>query len=586
MDFKKRLPTRIDTHLYLSPKLAATFVTLLAISYGSTAVAAPADQQAAERQAQELQRQAQERANQQYEQDRQSARESIQLDAIAPPTKAITPNEQCWNIQTIAFKGVTLLDPDDLQDLQNAFSNTCIGISGIESLLGQVTARYIEQGYITARAYLPEQDLSSGTLIIEVLEGQIEGYLINGDKDSISLNNVAPGEVGQPFNLRDLEQTLDQINRLASNNASFQLLPGDLAGGSKVLITNVPSKPWNIQLKADNHGSASTGKEQLGVTYSYDNPLGLNDFISVTHRRAPDYLSNSKMSFSNSLTYVVPYRYSTFNVAYSDSEYISPFLAPSGSVLTTDGYSQQFSFGWDYLAYRDQNTRFKLTSLLTQKTSKHYLEDILLEVSSRSLTVLDTGISLEKYTPSGSYSLQVGHSLGLPSLGALRDPENIPNESPHAQFSKWTLGASLNHNFTVFNQPFSWSSQISGQYANEVLYGSEQLSIGSLYTVRGFTNNSIFGDHGIYIRNDLSTVFPLEIQGAKSHIRPYIGFDAGWVDSWNSDVPDGTINGMAFGISGAIGPVRFDLVHSVPLKQPSHVSKEDATTLLQINLSI
>lgn len=91
MDFKKRLPTRIDTHLYLSPKLAATFVTLLAISYGSTAVAAPADQQAAERQAQELQRQAQERANQQYEQDRQSARESIQLDAIAHPPKPSPP---------------------------------------------------------------------------------------------------------------------------------------------------------------------------------------------------------------------------------------------------------------------------------------------------------------------------------------------------------------------------------------------------------------------------------------------------------------------------------------------------------------
>ena len=34
---------------------------------------------------------------------------------------------------------------------------------------------YIDRGYVTSRAYLPQQDLSSGELRVIVVEGRLEG---------------------------------------------------------------------------------------------------------------------------------------------------------------------------------------------------------------------------------------------------------------------------------------------------------------------------------------------------------------------------------------------------------------------------
>ena len=77
------------------------------------------------------------------------------------------------------------------------------------------------------RAYLPQQDLSGGRLEIVVIEGKVSAIEVeDGDQQSISLGNVAPFIEGKALNLRDLEQALDQINRLASNSATVDTLHG------------------------------------------------------------------------------------------------------------------------------------------------------------------------------------------------------------------------------------------------------------------------------------------------------------------------------------------------------------------------
>jgi hemolysin activation/secretion protein len=73
-----------------------------------------------------------------------------------------------------------------------------------------------------------------------------------------------PGKVGEALNLREVEQLVDQLNRLPSKQAQMELTPGTQIGGSEVVVKNTPQKPWRASLSRNNDGQKSTGEQQWG----------------------------------------------------------------------------------------------------------------------------------------------------------------------------------------------------------------------------------------------------------------------------------------------------------------------------------
>jgi hemolysin activation/secretion protein len=455
-------------------------------------------------------------------------------------------------------------------------------------LLADLTNAYISAGYATVRAYLPQQDLSGGTLKVLVIEGRVEKILIeDGGNNSISIGNVAPGIGGKPLNLRDFEQALDQVNRLASNNATFDIQPGSETGDSIVVIGNQPTRTYRGNLSYDNQGSVATGQEQTGVNISWDSPLGLNDFVSLTHRRATPYDRQGASSWSNSLNYILPYGYSTLVVALSNSAYTSAFTAPSGSVLHSRGTSEQMSMRLDRTVYRNQSDRWNIAASVTAKDSKSYLEDVFLAVSSRRLSVLDLDSSYTTRFVGGVLTLDLGYAHGLKLFHALEDAENLPSGAPKAQFDKWKFGLSYMLPFKAADLDWTLNSALVGQKAGDVLYGSEQISIGGIYTVRGFVKNTLAGDSGFYWRNDLSFRVPFNLPSEiSSMLRPYIALDHGYVKNRIDSVPNGSLTGSAVGFSLSVGKVSFDLFSTHPLRQPEFMRHEGNSTFLRVNLSL
>src|SRR3546814_18044191 len=139
----------------------------------------------------------------------------------------------------------------------------CVEVDEIGRLLGEVTKAYIDRGYATTRAYLPEQDLSSGRLRIEVVEGRISRIEVDGSGVFVPGAFLYPD--GDRLNLRRLEQGLDQINRLSSNNATLDIQPGDRPGERVVVIHNHPTRRIYPTLSADNLGSRSPGRHTLAL---------------------------------------------------------------------------------------------------------------------------------------------------------------------------------------------------------------------------------------------------------------------------------------------------------------------------------
>ena len=166
---------------------------------------------------------------------------------LATPLAAQT----CVDVQEVELTGVSLLSE---ADLQAGFAGQlgCIGLEGLNALLESVTLAYVDAGYIAARAYLPEQDISDGSLTISVIEGSVSDIAItqNGLPAPLRAATAFPGMVGRPLELRRLEQGLAQINRLPSSDATSQLVPGGESGESIVAVEVVQGRPWSASIIA------------------------------------------------------------------------------------------------------------------------------------------------------------------------------------------------------------------------------------------------------------------------------------------------------------------------------------------------
>ncbi len=578
---------KIEPHIARVFPRIALLVLILCIGVPAFAQS-QADFQEAARQVEQLQREAREQIQRDVESalppDR--APSGIDTRSLLPKVDASAAGAGCREIREIVISGAPNLPDAVREHITRTFSGRCLGVVEIEQILGEVTQYYIKHGLITTRAYLPQQDISSGKLEILVLEGVIGKIIIqDGGSNSIG-SNAFPTSDGDLLNLRDLEQGIDQINKLSSNNARMEIQPGDKAGESVVVINNSPGVPFHASLSADNHGSASTGKNQIGVALTADRLLGLNELLLFTHRESRPHDRARKYSGSNSLNFVVPFGYSTLSLSLSRSEYVSTLRTLSGLELKSNGRSAIDSVGLDRVLYRNQSARWSVAGLLSTKSSRNFLADQFLSVSSRDLTTLDLDTSVTTFFMGGMTMLGLGYSQGLRLAGALDDPNGLPNDAPRAQFKKYRYTFYYSKPFQLAGSRFTFSSSFMGQHAVTTLYGSEQIGIGGNSSVRGFVNNTLSGDSGYYIRNELSVHPTLSIGNHSLPMRVFAGLDTGAVRSRAAGVPEGRLTGMAIGVSAAFKGGTVEIFTGRPLHAPEFFRLESPQTWIRLSYSL
>lgn len=580
--FRKSLP-----RLAGRPARVASLVLLIGAQLPVHAQTA-ADRAEAARQADILQRQQQQRQQRDIESALPPERAPAGIDTreLQPRVDASAAGKKCHEISIVRIDGAPNLSPQVREQIVRDYSNRCLGVVEIEQILAEITRDYISRGYITTRAYLPQQDLSRGTLEILVLEGVVDKILLeDGGSDSIRLGGVFPAERSL-LNLRDFEQGIEQVNKLSSNNATMDVQPGAAPGASTVVIRNTPRTPFHASLSVDNQGSESTGRHQIGVTVTADRLLKLNELLLVTHRRSHPHDEERQFSESDSVSAIIPFRYTTLSLSMNRARYTSTLVAPSGLDLQFKGKSATDSLKVEHIAYRDQATRVTLSSTLTMKDSKSWLAGQFLAVSSRLLTVLDVDSSLTTGFAGGVFGFDLGMAKGLKLGGALRDPDGLPALAPRAQFDKLKLGMNYMIPFQLAGKDFSFSSQFSAQHSWDTLYGSEQMLVGGIYSVRGYVRNTLSGDNGYSLRNELSMRHNLMLGAERVGLRFYGALDVGKVTNRVPDVPSGRLTGMAIGVSANWRGGSLDIFNARALSMPSFFQREAPQTWVRVNYAI
>ncbi|EHM9031041.1 hemagglutinin repeat-containing protein, partial [Escherichia coli] len=173
----------------------------------------------------------------------------------------------CFQIKQTELKGADALPHWlPLQKIANGAVGHCLGAKGINLLMSTLQNRLVDHGYVTTRVLAPSQDLKSGILRLVVIPGVVRHVRLTPDSDDyIQLYSSFPAHEGSLLDLRDIEQGLENMQRLPGVQADMEIVPGEQPGESDILITRKQDKYWRLGFSLDDSGisvsaSANQGK--------------------------------------------------------------------------------------------------------------------------------------------------------------------------------------------------------------------------------------------------------------------------------------------------------------------------------------
>jgi hemolysin activation/secretion protein len=477
----------------------------------------------------------------------------------------------CFPIQRILLKGdaaepfqplVAAADrPDD------PAIGRCLGSEGINQVIQRIQNALMAQGYITAQVRIEPQDLNSGVLTLTLVPGRIRTIrFTEGSGPSATYRNALPARPGDLLNLRAIEQGLENFKRVPTAEADIQIAPAEgkdaRPGESDLVIAWQQSLPFRASLSLDDSGSKETGKRQLGLTLSYDNPLGLNDLLYVNFNGDQDDRDGVRGTEGGSLHYSIPY--GDWLLSYTGSDYqYHQSVAGSTQTYRYSGTSFKNEVEVSRMLYRDAVRKTKLNLGVWQRGSNNYIDDTEVEVQRRRVAGLELGVDHSLYLGSATLQSVIAYRYGMDILGSMDAPEEGTGEGT-ARPRFVTLEVDYKQPFQMGGVSLQYSAELSGQWNDTPLVPQDRFAIGGRYTVRGFDGESqLSGDQGWLVRNELG----MALGGSGQQL--YLGIDFGGVGGQSSQNLVGTeLSGGVVGLRGSFKNLRYDLFLGGPIDKP------------------
>ncbi|WP_084303514.1 ShlB/FhaC/HecB family hemolysin secretion/activation protein [Phytopseudomonas flavescens] len=533
---------------------------------------------------QELLRERQQRVLQEQQQRLQELQQlpGREADAAAAP---VPDDPRCFAIDEIEISGASLLSEADRATILAPFADACLGVSQLNGLLKAITDHYIDRGYVTTRAYLPQQDLSARTLKITVVEGRLEGLDSSALASDRELAMSFPGAPGEVLDLRELEQLVENLNRLPSRFAKLELVPGEQVGGSRVQLQGERSKPWRASLSRHNDGQLSTGEQQWGIGLEWDSPLGLADQLSL--RASRDAVSDSyRHSHSQSLNYSLPYGWWTFSYNYGQSYYRTT-ADLNGFAVKTDGDYQNHGLRAERVLHRDNVSKTAFSSGLSHVRSNNFIEDSRIDFSSNRLSEWQLGFNHGRRIGTGFVNLDAGWQRGIGAFDA-QSNGNPQGDQGVARYNKYTLTLSYLQPFNLWGERFSFDSLATGQKSEDELFSPARISIGGLNSVRAFKDQSLSGNSGGYWRNQLRWSRPVTWVPLQPFVQQYgvaLAYDVGVIshDSHNGGA-SGRMSGHALELSARGEHLAASVTFAHSLERPDAFTEGERPVYFRLDV--
>ena len=472
-------------------------------------------------------------------------------------------------VKRFEFTGNHIFSDRQLAKVIASYAGRVITSEELEEARIALTRHYVDVGFITSGALLPDQDVATGVIKFQIVKGQLTEIDLHGNfwYRAWWLRSQLRRAAGRPVNFNDLKvglQLLRQNPTVTQINA--ELKPG-LKPGESILDVGVKdTQPFRAGFTISNSRPPSVG-EGLGELYLTDlNLTGHNDPIDLrwglvrwTKEGAVNYADFDNISGSYEFP-ITPWDTTlTVHAGKSDSSIIDETFAALG--ITS--HSTEYGLTLRQPVYKTLNNTVTLSVSADRKHSATFLLGRPFTLSPGAFEgetdVFTTRLGLDWVNRSQVHvlALHTSFNLGLYGLGSTRaDPslaggttsaaggaQGFEPESPDSKFFSWLGQAQyvrrLFDTEAHRKKPDTtrWNLlretllvlRVNAQFSDEPLLSLEQFSIGGLQSVRGYRENQLLRDNGVFASLELR--IPLWLAKDKTPIlslAPFFDWGAGW----------------------------------------------------------
>ena len=467
---------------------------------------------------------------------------------------------QTFSVTDYRVLGNSLLSPEVVHLSTRPHIGPQSSFETIQLALESLERAYVNAGYGSVRVEIPEQELESGVVTLQVVEGALGEVIIEPNEhfDSDNIRNALPAlRVNEPINIHSLNRNLMLANEggVKVTNVTFKRSANNRDVDTTVKVTAENPTRWLAVV--DNTGSQTTGLYRTGLIYQNANLFNRDHSLSLQAMTSPDHLSAVRIL---GLSYRIPlyalgdaldFNLSTSNV---DSGQVAqagggPDLAISGSGLMLGArYTHNFAasaemqhslgFGLEQRAYGNKVTPIGTNaSLIPDLTTRPFTLSYNNNWHLASRDVVSS-LSWLKNLPGGSHGSTADFNQPGGRAGADAGFQTLKFNLTYTEHlvSKWMLRAAL-----------------SGQRTSALLIAAEQFGIGGSDSVRGFGEREIAGDQG--------TRLGLEVWAPAMSADPWRMIPLGFLDAARvtrnqaaaGEIPGQAISSVGLGLRAAYG---------------------------------
>ncbi len=439
-------------------------------------------------------------------------------------------------VDEFTFAGSTAFSQAELKRSLASFVGKPISFAQLVQAADIITQLYVKQGYLTSGAYLPEQNLSSGKVQIQVLEGSLAEIEVNITQGRLKENYIRDrleNRVSTPLNINQLQSTLQllQLNPLIES-LDAELSAGIQPGTNSLKVSVVGADTFTLQARLNNNRNSSIGTFERGVQLTEANLFGIGDKIDFS-------FFNTDGSDQYQVGYTLPLNSRDGTLSFDFRSTNNEIVEADFEIVDIDVESRSYNLTWRQPVIQRATPKVSQELALNFTASRRESDTSIQNISTAiSPGANEAGEIRTSVIGFGQEWLQRNRKQVIAArsqfnLGVDAFDATISNDEPDSQFFAWRGQFSYLRLLSMPKGKPAVGSTIllrsELQLAADPLIPTEQFSLGGATTVRGYRQDALLTDSGFSAAAELRLpIARLSKLNASLQFSPFIDFGTGW----------------------------------------------------------
>lgn len=415
----------------------------------------------------------------------------------APPASGQAA-ASAFDVWEYRVRGNTLLPMPEVERTVYPFLGPGRSVADVQQAREALERAYRDAGYVTVFVDLPEQEVSSGVVLLTVTEGRIGRVSVKGSRYFSNgwirsqLPEVQPGQVPK---LPEFQQQLATANSRSADRTLTPLLrPGSQPGTVDLDLQVRDELPLHGGLEVNNNNSVDTSDLRLNASLRYDNLWQRDHSFGLLYQVAPEEPSESSV-------WVATY---AFKPERSDKTFAIYGLKSDSDVATVGGDINVIGKGTiigGRMSMPLAGTESLYHSLSLGVDYKDFEQAVGFEEDGEEsiqtpVRYANWSLAWNGTLPGERLTQSLNVALNLGFRGLVNDAQEFADKRYSASAGYLFLTGGYAVDATVWRGT-SLAFAVSGQISPEPLIDNEQFAAGGNTSVRGYFAAEILGDYGL-----------------------------------------------------------------------------------------